>query len=62
MSDNVPIILLARWPIMTPWFERQTGLCGPVPVIFSENVTATKEAASEDLSSFKREIAKVHDR
>jgi len=62
MADNVPTVLVHKWPVTVPWFERDTGLKGPVPVIFTEELEATKGAISADVDSFKKEMTKVYDR
>ncbi len=54
--------MLARWPVTIPWFSRDTGLKGPVPVIFTEEVEKTREAVAENMALFKTQLTKVFDR
>jgi hypothetical protein len=41
--DNVPVIELASWSLDCDLFEGET-MGGPVPVLFSEDVEATRQA------------------
>ncbi len=62
LSDNIPVVMLARWPVTIPWFSRDTGLKGPIPVIFTEEVEKTREAVAENMALFKTQLTKVFDR